>query len=224
MNEATAFRNGAAFALGERLALQAGDALLCIDVQRDFLPGGALAVSDGARVIEPLNACMAAFAAKRLPVFLSRDWHPLDHCSFAASGGPWPAHCVQDHAGAQWPDALQIPADARIVSKGADRAAEAYSAFAGTGLAAQLRELRIRRLFVGGLATDYCVRASVLDALAEGFDVVVLADAIAAVEVQSGDGERALADMLARGAMLAETRWPHLGERSSHVQVARPVC
>jgi nicotinamidase/pyrazinamidase len=188
--------------LVKRLGLRAGDALICVDVQRDFLAGGALPVPEGDEVIAPLNAYMAAFAARRLPVFLSRDWHPADHCSFEQAGGPWPAHCVQQTSGAAWPSALHIPQGARIISKAASSDAEAYSAFAGTPFLVLLRRLDVRRIFIGGLATDYCVRATVLDALAHGFEVVLLADAMRAVDVQQGDGARALSEMLERGATL----------------------
>jgi nicotinamidase/pyrazinamidase len=190
--------------LVKRLGLRAGDALICVDVQRDFLPGGALPVPEGDEVIAPLNAYLAAFAARRLPVFLSRDWHPADHCSFEQAGGPWPAHCLQRTNGAAWPSALHIPQGARIISKGSDSAVEAYSAFAGTSLLVLLRRLDVRRAFVGGLATDYCVRATVLDALDHGFEVVLLADAVRAVNAQPGDGERALTEMLERGATLVQ--------------------
>jgi nicotinamidase/pyrazinamidase len=200
--------------LARRLGLRAGDALICVDVQRDFLPGGALGVPEGAGILRPLNAYLAAFAARRLPIFLSRDWHPPDHCSFQHAGGRWPTHCVQHTEGAEWPAELHVPPGARIISKASDRAAEAHSAFTGTSLLVLLRRLDIRRVFVGGLATDYCVRATVLDALAHGFHVVLLADAIRAIDAQPGDGERAIAEMLERGATLfqasaASRRRPH---------------
>ena len=183
------------------LALTDRDALLVVDVQRDFLPGGALAVPDGGRVIAPLNAAIALFTAAGQPVFASRDWHPVDHCSFAARGGPWPPHCLAGSAGAAFADALQLPSTARVVSKATEPDTEAYSAFAGTALAAMLRDAGIRRLFVGGLATDYCVLQSVLDARRHGFDVVVLGDAIAAVDHDTG--ERAIVAMQQAGAQFA---------------------
>jgi len=179
-----------------------GDALLVVDVQNDFLPGGALAVSHGDEVIGPLNAGMARFARTGLPVYLSRDWHPRDHCSFANRGGPWPAHCIADTRGAAFPADLRIPALAVVVSKASSPDADAYSAFDGTDLADRLHERGVQRLFVGGLATDYCVKASALDALGLGFDVVVLEDAVRAVEVAAGDGARALAALRAQGAQV----------------------
>lgn len=133
----------------------------------------------------------------------SRDWHPADHVSFGAQGGPWPVHCQAGTPGAEFHPALETGRIERVFSKGTDPAREAYSAFDETGLAAWLRERGIERLYVAGLATDYCVRASVLDALREGFRVVVLEDAIGAVNVQPGDGERALAEMRAAGASVS---------------------
>ena len=139
-----------------------------------------------------------------LPVTVaSRDWHPADHVSFLAQGGPWPVHCQAGTPGAEFHPALETGRIDRVFSKGTAAAREAYSAFDDTGLADWLRERGIERLYVAGLATDYCVRASVLDALREGFRVVVLEDAIGAVNVQPGDGERALAEMRAAGASVS---------------------
>jgi|SRR5215471_3004976 len=172
------------------------DALLIVDPQVDFCPGGALAVPGGDTIFPAVNR-----ASLLLPLTIaSRDWHPVDHVSYAAQGGPWPVHCQAETPGAEFHPALETGRIERVFSKGTDPAQEAYSAFDGTGLADWLRERRVRRLYVAGLATDYCVRASVLDALREGFDVVVLEDGIGAVDVQAGDGERALAEMRAAGA------------------------
>jgi nicotinamidase/pyrazinamidase len=187
--------------LHTQLGLRAGDALLVVDVQRDFV-SGSLAVPNGEEVIEPLNAYIAAFEARGLPIFMTRDWHPPNHCSFKNAGGPWPPHCVRDTPGAQWADGLNVVPSARIISKATESAVEAYSGFSGTSLITLLRELDVRRLFVGGLATDYCVHATVLDALSHGFDVVVLADAIRGVNAQPGDETRAIREMLATGATL----------------------
>jgi nicotinamidase/pyrazinamidase len=181
-----------------------GDALLVVDVQNDFLPGGALAVPQGDAVIAPLNGWIARFTAAGLPVFASRDWHPGGHCSFHAQGGPWPPHCVAGSAGAAFAEGLALPPDADVVSKGVDAATEAYSAFADTGLAQLLRVQQVERLFVGGLATDYCVLHTVADALRLGFEVVLLPDAMRAVDVHPGDGAAALQAMHAHGAAL----WP----------------
>ena len=182
------------------LPLRKGDALLIVDVQNDFLPGGALAVPDGDAIIPVLDSYGEKFDHCGLPVIASRDWHPRDHCSFREHGGPWPAHCVAGTHGAELAATLALPRHSMIVSKATQRDHDAYSVFQGTGLAERLRELHCRRLFIGGLATDYCVRATALDALAAGFEVIVLEDAIRAVDVQAGDGARALEELRARGA------------------------
>jgi nicotinamidase/pyrazinamidase len=187
-------------AVMRRERLSTGDALLIVDVQLDFLPGGALGVRDGDAVIAPLNAAIERFRAAGLPIYASRDWHPPDHCSFLAQGGPWPVHCVAESPGAAFAPALALPPDARVVSKATEAARDAYSAFDGTDLAESLRQDGIRRLFIGGLATDYCVRWSVQDALAHGYEVVVLRDAVRAVDVRPGDGARALRAIRRRGA------------------------
>ena len=174
-------------------------ALLACDVQPDFLPGGSLAVSDGDAVIAPLVA-----AAERVDmVVATRDWHPADHVSFAARGGPWPPHCVAGTAGGAIVPAIDCLAHV-VVSKGSNPDAEAYSAFDDAPLAGMLRAAGVSRIVIGGLATDYCVRATTLSALREGFDVVVLRDAVRAVDVQPGDGERALEEMRSAGARISE--------------------
>lgn len=178
------------------------DALLVVDVQNDFLPGGALAVAHGDEVVAPLSGVMSAFERAGRPVYASRDWHPANHCSFKARGGPWPPHCVAGTRGAEFAAALALPASAAVVSKASTPDADAYSAFGGTDLAAQLRRKGVRRVIVGGLATDYCVLNTVLDARAAGFEVVVLTDAVRAVDVQPGDGARALDTMRKAGARL----------------------
>ncbi len=176
-----------------------GDALIVVDVQNDFLPGGALAVPRGDEVIAPLNRVLDLFHTRGLPIFASRDWHPANHCSFRDRGGPWPPHCVADTEGAQFPASLQLPAFTAIVSKATSPDKDAYSAFEDTPLAMQLQMYGVKRVLVGGLATDYCVLNTVKDAVRHGFGVVLLTDAIRAVDVQPGDGERALAEMRALG-------------------------
>lgn len=183
------------------IRLQPGDALLIVDVQRDFLPGGSLAVPAGDAVIAPLNEWIGRCADASLPVYATRDWHPPDHCSFRTQGGMWPPHCVAGTPGAVFAAALTLPATAQVVSKATQREADAYSGFAGTGLHEQLQGARVRRLFVGGLATDYCVLNTVQDALRLGYGVELLLDCIRAVEVRPGDGERAIAAMIAAGAV-----------------------
>ncbi|MCH8073957.1 MAG: isochorismatase family protein [Proteobacteria bacterium] len=167
--------------------LRDNDALLVVDLQRDFLPGGALAVPDGDEVVPVLAACIEAFVRNECPIFASRDWHPPDHCSFQASGGPWPPHCIADSRGATIAAALQLPANTTIIDKGRSLDQEAYSAFEGTALDAHLKDLHTRRLFIGGLATEYCVLNTALDALRLGYEVVVLQDAIRAIDQVSGE-------------------------------------
>ena len=181
-----------------------GDALVIVDVQNDFLPGGSLAVPRGDQVIAPLNRWIARFAAAGLPVYATRDWHPVDHCSFAAQGGPWPPHCVAGTPGAAFADALGLPSDATVIGKATRQDADAYSGFAGTDLHERLRHAGVKRLFVGGLATDYCVLNTVRDALGLGYGVALLTAAVRAVDVQPGDGDRALAEMIAAGAVAVE--------------------
>ena len=175
-------------------------ALLIVDVQNDFLPGGALAVPRGDEVVPLLNRAIDAAGRGGAPVFASRDWHPENHCSFRARGGLWPPHCVAGTPGAAFAPTLALPRDAVVIGKATTADADAYSAFAGTDLAARLRALGVRRLVVGGLATDYCVLNTVRDALKEGFEVALLEDAIRAVDVKPGDGERARQAMRAAGA------------------------
>lgn len=182
------------------MRLHEGDALIVVDVQRDFLPGGSLAVPDGDAVLAPLNEYLRRFHDAGLPIVATRDWHPPDHCSFAVQGGPWPPHCVKDTPGAGFADALDLPEEAVIVSKATKVEADAYSGFDGTGLAERLREQGVERVFVGGLATDYCVRATVLDAREAGFEAVLLGDAVRAVGVEADDEEKALEDMRRAGA------------------------
>ncbi len=185
-----------------RAAIAVGDALVVVDVQNDFLPGGALAVPAGDDVIEPLNRAIEAFDRVQLPIYYSRDWHPANHCSFKAQGGPWPPHCIAKSEGAAFAPKLRIAIGASVISKATTAEVDAYSAFQGTTLAAQLIAGGVRRVFVGGLATDYCVRATVLDARKHGFEVELLGDAVRAVEVEAGDGRRALEEMLQQGAHL----------------------
>jgi nicotinamidase/pyrazinamidase len=179
-----------------------GSALLLVDIQRDFCAGGALAVPNADAVIPVANCWIEQARAQRVPVIASRDWHPAHHVSFEERGGPWPAHCVQDSSGAAFHPDLVLPADAVVISKGTEADRDAYSAFDATGLAARLRVQGIERIFVCGLALDYCVRATVLDALAAGFEVHLVRDATRAVEVHPGDGENALDEMVRAGAAI----------------------
>jgi nicotinamidase/pyrazinamidase len=176
------------------------DALLIVDVQNDFLPGGSLAVPRGDEVVPVLNRYVRAFAVQNLPVYATRDWHPERHCSFRAQGGIWPPHCVAGTRGAEFAAALRLPPSAVVISKATTPEQDAYSGFQGTNLDQQLRSAGIRRLFIGGLATDYCVLNTVRDALRLGYQVLLLGDAIRAVDVQPGDGQRAEEEMIKLGA------------------------
>jgi nicotinamidase/pyrazinamidase len=175
-------------------------ALIVVDVQNDFIPGGTLPTAGGDQVVQPLNTYIQLVTQAGGKAFASRDWHPENHVSFRSRGGPWPPHCLQNSWGAQFHADLRLPADARILSKGYDSDLEAYSAFDGTGLASLLREERITRVLVGGLATDYCVYNTALDALKLGLETWLLTDAIRAVDALPGDGDRAIERMLAAGA------------------------
>lgn len=185
------------------------DALVIVDVQNDFCPGGALGVKDGDQVVPIVNRYAEKFAARGAAVFASRDWHPERTKHFKAYGGVWPPHCVQGTSGADFHPALKLPADTTVVSKGMDPDSDAYSCFQaetedGMPFIATLAERGIQRLFIGGLATDYCVKSTALDALKESFEVVVLEDASRAVDVSPGDGARALEEMRAAGARVTQ--------------------
>jgi nicotinamidase/pyrazinamidase len=179
---------------------QRGDALLIVDVQPDFCPGGALPIAHGDDVVPVLNRAIAGAAAAGVPVFASRDWHPREHLSFVERGGPWPAHCLQDSPGAAFHPNLRLPADVRIVTKGTRFDKDQYSAFDETGLAVELRRDGIQRVWVGGLAEDVCVRATALDARRAGFEAVLLEAATRPVTPEGG--ERARAEMRAAGVVI----------------------
>lgn len=182
------------------LRLCSGDALLLVDVQNDFLPGGSLAVPSGDEIIPVLNRYIEAFSKASLPVYASRDWHPPDHGSFRAQGGIWPPHCIAGSRGAEFSPKLALPADAVIISKATNPGADAYSDFDEPDLERSLRQNGIRRLFIGGLATDYCVLYTARDALSRGYEVRLLLDGIRAIDLKPGDGQRAIEEMTTRGA------------------------
>jgi nicotinamidase/pyrazinamidase len=185
------------------MASEKKKALIVVDVQNDFCPGGALAVAHGDEVVAPLNNLMKEFLQRGEPVFKSRDWHPEKTRHFAAYGGTWPVHCVQNTRGAEFHPELMDDIHIRVVSKGLGDE-DSYSAFDGTDLALQLRRLGIEEVWVGGLATDYCVKNTVLDAVKEGFQVKALKNAMRPVEVNPGDGQRAIEEMQAAGAEIQE--------------------
>lgn len=175
--------------------------LLCIDMQKDFFPGGAAPVPDGEEMIPQINEyTQVIFKMQGLPVFLTRDWHPEDHCSFEDQGGEWPRHCVQDTEGAEFHPDFRHPGACPVISKGTDPDEEAYSGFKGTQLEKDIREMSVERLFVTGVTTEYCVKHTVLDAIDCGFDVYVLTDAIAPLDPD--EEKAALSEMQEAGAEL----------------------
>jgi nicotinamidase/pyrazinamidase len=178
------------------------DVLIVVDVQRDFCPGGALAVPQGDEVVPIINRLLTLTGWLTVA---TRDWHPIDHCSFKAQGGIWPPHCVAGTDGATFHPALDAKRIGHIVSKAATPDAEAYSGFQGTDLTALLAARAARRAFVCGLATDYCVKATALDARRAGLEVVVIDDAIRGVEVRPGDCAKAIDEMKASGIVLASS-------------------
>ncbi|HTP64458.1 MAG TPA: nicotinamidase [Geobacteraceae bacterium] len=184
-------------------------ALLIVDVQNDFCPGGALGVAGGDRIIPVINRYIELLGGKGALVITSRDWHPPVTRHFQEFGGLWPAHCVAGTRGAMFHEGLALPPDSLIFSKGMDPERDDYSALSAldageTPLSELLRQEGIGRLYVCGLATDYCVRQTTLDALNEGLEIVVLTDAVAGVDLAPGDSKRALAEMRAGGARLAD--------------------
>ncbi len=184
-----------------KVAITRNSALVVVDVQRDFMPGGALPVPKGDLVIGPINTLIARFKIKGLPVIFTRDWHPPDHISFQERGGPWPPHCIKNTKGAEFHPDMEIPEGAIIVSKATERDKEAYSGFQGTNLNDILREKGIKRIFLGGVATEYCVKATVLDALNLGYEVIVVEEAIKGI---SEDEEvKARDSMLDEGSIFA---------------------
>ena len=185
--------------------MRKGDALLIVDVQNDLCPGGALAVREGDQVVPVLNQWIEEAERLAIPVYASRDWHPANHISFKARGGPWPPHCVQGTSGAAFHHDLKLPSNVEIISKADQPDVDSYSAFGGTDLAERLRRAHIRRLWLGGLTQDYCVRFSALDALREGFEVHVIVEGTRAVNVKPDDGRRALDEIRRAGAVLEET-------------------
>jgi nicotinamidase/pyrazinamidase len=181
---------------------RAHDALLVVDPQVDFFPGGALPVADGHAIVPTVNAALRVFSQAGLPIIVTRDWHPADHCSFTAQGGPWPEHCVKGTAGAEFHPELELPSIFAVVQKATTPDMEAYSDFEGTGLDDVLRGMRIERIIVCGLALEYCVRAACLDAIKAGFEATLLIDGTRAVEVAPGDGDRTLEELRAAGVKI----------------------
>lgn len=183
------------------IPLTLGDALLIVDVQNDFLPGGSLAVPEADAIFTPVNRLLKAFSLAGLPIFASRDYHPADHVSFVEQGGAWPSHCVAGTPGAAFGDMLALPDTAIIISKATSREVDAYSALDATDLSLRLRTLQTKRVFVCGLATDYCVAASARDLLAAGFRVVLVTDGMRGVNIHPGDSDKALHELREAGAV-----------------------
>ena len=181
-------------------------ALIVVDVQNDFCPGGALAVKNGDKIIPELNQVIAAFENAGLPIFLTRDWHPTNHISFKKQGGVWPPHCVANTHGAAFHPQLLLPKNARTVSKATGPDEEAYSGFQGTDLEDELRKHQVEALVVGGLATDYCVKNTVLDGLKSGFRVRVLKDCVKGVNLKKTDSAVSLRQMRDKGADMTSSR------------------
>jgi nicotinamidase/pyrazinamidase len=191
--------------------MQSTDALIIIDVQNDFCPGGSLAVTGGNEVVPVLNQYIEQFARAKLPIFATRDWHPENTRHFKIHGGLWPPHCIQGTQGAEFRADLALPNDVVIVSAGMAPDEEGYSGFDGkdgngAGLNDLLRARGVERVFVGGLATDYCVKETVLDALRHGFKAVLLEDAVRGVNLRPDDSERAIAEMVSAGASTTNLR------------------
>ena len=183
-------------------------ALLIVDVQNDFCPGGALQITNGDRVVEPINRAAQLFAAAGLPVLASRDWYPPTTRHFRNFGGIWPVHCVQGTMGAAFHPALRLPEGTVVLSKGINPELDGYSAFEGVTVDGEmleevLRELQVRKLYISGLATDYCVLCTTREALRNGFEVTVLTDAVAGVDIVPGESACAIEDMKSAGAQLA---------------------
>ncbi|MDQ6674689.1 MAG: isochorismatase family protein [Chloroflexota bacterium] len=190
-------------------SLQVGDGLLLVDPQNDFCPGGSLPVANGDAVMPVLNAWAAAAQRAGVPIFVSRDWHPARTTHFTNYGGVWPPHCVMGTRGAEFHPELRLPPRVLVVSKGMGEAEDAYSAFqardsAGVALATLLAQHGVRHLYVMGLATDYCVKASALDGVAAALQVTVVREGIRAVNMQPLDGDRALEEMRAAGAAITD--------------------
>ncbi len=191
----------------EVFGMKKNKALVVVDLQVDFCPGGALGVADGDKIIPTINKYVELFSKHQLPIFASRDWHPSETTHFKAFGGPWPVHCVQNTPGAEFHPDFRLPESAIILSKGTDPSRDGYSVFDAQDSDQKfflelLKERKIKELYVAGIATDYCVRTTVLDALKQGFKVNVLIDAIKGVSPQ--DSERTLQEIVENKGKLIE--------------------
>jgi nicotinamidase/pyrazinamidase len=186
-------------------SLDSKKALLVVDVQNDFCPGGALGIHGGHKIIPILNKCIKFFEKENLPIIVTRDWHPKVTKHFEQFGGVWPEHCVEGSPGAMFHPDIELPKEALVMSKGMDPEKDSYSAFhaidsSGMALPNLLKIFGITEIYIGGLATDYCVKYSALDALKDGLEVFILTDAIAGVDLQPEDSSLALQEMVSIGA------------------------
>jgi len=186
--------------MSKTINISKADALLVTDVQIDFLPGGALPVPEGDQVLPILNDYIRIFGKAGVTVFATRDWHPPNHMSFTTQGGPWPPHCIQDSEGAKFHPDLRLPDGTVIISKAMDPNKESHSSFDSAELGSTLASKKVRRIFVGGFATDYCIVNTVLDARKQGFETVILLDAMRGIDVKPGDSKRAIEAMIAKGS------------------------
>ncbi len=182
------------------ITLSSHDVLIVTDMQNDFLPGGALAIKEGDTIIPVLNRTISKFKVCHLPVVATRDWHPENHMSFKEQGGPWPPHCIRNTEGAAFTEDLKLPEAVKIISKATEQDKEAYSSLKGTDLSDFLKSLNVERVFIGGVATEYCVHDSVMDLLDHGYVVYLLQDAIKAVNLDAEDGPRAFRELVNAGA------------------------
>jgi nicotinamidase/pyrazinamidase len=199
---ADARRRSQGFFMNANDHISSGDALLIVDVQKDFCGGGALPIEGSETIFPCINALIEEAASAGAPIFASRDWHPRDHLSFAGQGGPWPAHCVQGRDGAEFHPALHLPPQAIIITKGDRSDSDQYSAFDRTGLADELRKRGIRRVWLCGLALDVCVRATALDSVAAGFSTILVA--AASRPVTAAGGVAALRELIEAGVCAAD--------------------
>lgn len=183
-----------------KLLINKKDALIIVDVQRDFCKDGALPVPKGQEVVPILNKYIRLFKTFRASIFVTRDWHPNNHISFKNFGGVWSPHCIKDSEGAMFHPDLKLTEEIKIISKATKPSEEAYSGFSGTDLQNELMRKDVKRVFIGGLATDYCVKNTVLDALKIGFETFLLVDAIRGVNIKSTDSKKAIKEMIQKGA------------------------
>jgi nicotinamidase/pyrazinamidase len=183
--------------------LKKTDALIIVDIQKCFFPGGALPVRDGDQVVPVLNKYIKKFQKAEAKIYATRDWHPSNHESFKDYGGKWPPHCIQGNEEAKFHPDLKLPVDTAVISAGDKPDVEGYSGFDHTELENKLKKAHVDRIFVGGLATDYCVKSTVLDALEKGFETILLTDAIKGINEKPDDAKNAINQMLSKGVKVA---------------------